>query len=40
MLLLPATLTTKEARDTLRMLSQALQREPGSDVVAFSKLTR
>ena len=33
MLLLPATLTTKEARDTLRMLSQALQREPGNDVV-------
>jgi phospholipid transport system transporter-binding protein len=33
MLLLPATLTTKEARDTLRMLSQALQREPGNEVV-------
>jgi hypothetical protein len=29
MLLLPATLTTKEARDTLRMLSQALQRGAG-----------
>ncbi len=27
MLLLPATLTTNEARDTLRMLAQALQRE-------------
>ena len=33
MLLLPATLTTKEARDTLRMLSQALQREPGNEAV-------
>ena len=33
MLLLPATITTKEARDTLRMLSQALQREPGNEVV-------
>ena len=33
MLLLPATITNREARDTLRMLSQALQREPGTDVV-------
>ena len=33
MLLLPATLTNREASDTLRMLSQALQREPGTDVV-------
>ncbi|MEP7056624.1 MAG: STAS domain-containing protein [Caldimonas sp.] len=33
MLLLPATITTREARDTLRMLAQALQREPGTDVV-------
>jgi phospholipid transport system transporter-binding protein len=30
MLLLPATLTAREARDTLRMLTQALQKE-GSD---------
>lgn len=29
MLLLPATVTTAEARDTLRMLSQALQRVAG-----------
>jgi phospholipid transport system transporter-binding protein len=27
MLLLPATLTAREARDTLRMLTQALQKE-------------
>ena len=33
MLLLPATLTNREASDTLRMLSQALQHEPGTDVV-------
>jgi phospholipid transport system transporter-binding protein len=33
MLLLPATLTAREARDTLRMLAQALQREPDSGVV-------
>ena len=33
MLLLPATITTREARDALRMLSQALQREPGDAVV-------
>lgn len=33
MLLLPATITTREARDTLRMLSQALQREPGTEVL-------
>jgi phospholipid transport system transporter-binding protein len=34
MLLLPATLTAREARDTLRMLKQALQKEgSGNDVV-------
>ncbi len=33
MLLLPATITHREARDTLRMLAQALQREPGTEVV-------
>jgi phospholipid transport system transporter-binding protein len=33
MLLLPATITTQEARDALRMLAQALQREPGTEVV-------
>ena len=33
MLLLPATITAREARDTLRMLSQALQLEPESGVV-------
>lgn len=33
MLLLPATVTNREARDTLRMLAQALQKEPGTDVV-------
>ena len=33
MLLLPATITNREARDTLRMLSQALQAEPGTEVV-------
>ena len=33
MLLLPATLTLRESRDTLRMLSQALQGEPDAGVV-------
>ena len=33
MLLLPATITTHEARDALRMLAQALQRESGNEVV-------
>jgi phospholipid transport system transporter-binding protein len=33
MLLLPATITNREARDTLRMLSQALQHEPEPTVV-------
>ena len=33
MLLLPAMLTAHEARDTLRMLAQALQREPGTEAV-------
>jgi phospholipid transport system transporter-binding protein len=33
MLLLPATITLREARDTLRMLSQALQGEPDTGVV-------
>jgi phospholipid transport system transporter-binding protein len=33
MLMLPGTLTNREASDTLRMLSQALQHEPGTDVV-------
>ena len=33
MLLLPATLTMNEARDALAMLSQALRREPETDVV-------
>jgi phospholipid transport system transporter-binding protein len=33
MLLLPATLTLRESRDTLRMLSQAVQGEPDSGVV-------
>ena len=33
MLVLPATLTEREARDTLRMLSQALQREKDIPVV-------
>ena len=32
MLLLPATLTAREARDTLAMLSQALASEPQSGV--------
>jgi phospholipid transport system transporter-binding protein len=30
MLMLPETLTLREARDTLRMLSQALQRDAGA----------
>lgn len=33
MLLLPATITLREARDTLQLLSQALQSEPDSAVV-------
>lgn len=33
MLLLPATVTLQEARDTLRLLSQSLQNEPDSGVV-------
>ena len=33
MLLLPAALTAREARDTQRLLAQALQREPESGVV-------
>lgn len=33
MLLLPATITSREARDTLRLLAQALEREPESTVV-------
>ena len=33
MLLLPATVTAEEARDTLRMLAQALKREPDAGVV-------
>lgn len=33
MLLLPATVTADEARDTLNMLSQALKREPDAGVV-------
>lgn len=32
MLLLPATLTVREARDTLRMLAQALEREKAGPV--------
>lgn len=32
MLLLPATLTAREARDTLGMLSQSMQREPETGV--------
>jgi phospholipid transport system transporter-binding protein len=32
-LLLPATLTAREARDTLRMLKQALQQESGESAV-------
>jgi phospholipid transport system transporter-binding protein len=33
MLLLPATITAREARDTQRLLAQALQNEPESGVV-------
>ena len=33
MLLLPATLTAREARDTLRMLKQALEKERGESAV-------
>ncbi len=33
MLLLPATITAAEARETLQLLSQALQREPDKGVV-------
>jgi phospholipid transport system transporter-binding protein len=33
MLLLPASITAREARDTQRLLAQALQREPDSGVV-------
>jgi phospholipid transport system transporter-binding protein len=33
MLLLPATVTAREARDALRLLALAIQREPGTDVV-------
>ena len=33
MLLLPATVTNREARDTLRMLAQGLQGETGNEVV-------
>ena len=33
MLLLPATITSREANDALRMLAQALQREPGDEAV-------
>lgn len=33
MLLLPSTITMRESRDTLRMLSQALQGENGPEVV-------
>jgi phospholipid transport system transporter-binding protein len=33
MLLLPATITNREARDALRMLAQALQAEPGNELV-------
>lgn len=33
MLLLPATVTINEARDTLAMLTPALRREPSPDIV-------
>jgi phospholipid transport system transporter-binding protein len=33
MLLLPATVTAHEARDALRMLAIAIEREPGADIV-------
>jgi phospholipid transport system transporter-binding protein len=32
-LLLPATVTAREARDALRLLALAIQKEPGSEVV-------
>jgi len=32
-LLLPATVTAQEARDALRMLALAIEREPGGDVI-------
>jgi len=32
-LLLPAAITSREANDALRMLAQALQREPGDEAV-------
>jgi len=32
-LLLPATVTARETRDSLRMLALAIEREPGTDVV-------
>ena len=39
MLLLPGTITMREARDTLRMLAQALRREPdGGAVIDASAL--
>ena len=41
MLLLPATVTIAEARDTLRMLAQAVPREPDTEVTLdASGLTR
>ena len=41
MLLLPATVTIAEARDTLRMLAQAVPQEPDAEVtVDASGLTR
>ena len=33
MLLLPATITAREARDTLRMLAQSLRNEPNDAVI-------
>ena len=36
MLLLPATLTSREARDTLRMLKQVLEREGGDGPVVVN----
>ena len=33
MLVLPETITAREAGDTLRLLSQALKNEPGRDIV-------
>lgn len=36
MLVLPATLTAREARDALRMLAQAVQQEPGDDAVVHA----